>query len=71
MFKTTSLQAGMIEFEDEADTMVQPSSANLSQVAFFAEYTRQDDEVPMSTKESWEFFRRCPSFYAFNPNKPS
>ena len=25
----------------------------------------------MSTKESWEFFRRCPNFYAFNPNKPS
>lgn len=22
-------------------------------------------------KESWEFFRRCPSFFAFNANKPS
>jgi len=40
MFKTKSLQAGMIEFEDEADIKMQPSTANLSQVAFFAEYTR-------------------------------
>lgn len=25
----------------------------------------------MRTKESWDFFRRCPSFFAFNGNKPS
>lgn len=32
------------------------------------EYAVQDDVVPMSTKESWDFLRRYPTFYAFNPN---
>jgi|LauGreDrversion4_2_1035121.scaffolds.fasta_scaffold83557_1 hypothetical protein len=32
------------------------------------EYTIQDDIVPMTTKESWEFLRRYPTFYAYNPN---
>jgi len=70
MYKTKSVQAGVVEFENDEEATMQLSTANLGQIAFFAEYTRQDDQVPMSTKESWELFRRCPSFYSFNPNKP-
>jgi nucleoside diphosphate kinase len=32
------------------------------------EYSVQDDQFPISTKESWEFLRRYPTFYAYNPN---
>lgn len=43
---------------------------NLGHIAFFSRYTKQDDVAPMSSKESWDLFRRSPSFWAFNPNKP-
>ena len=32
------------------------------------EYSVQDDVAPMSTRESWDFIRRSPTFYAYNPN---
>jgi hypothetical protein len=32
------------------------------------EYSLQDDVAPLTTKESWEFIRRQPTFYAYNPN---
>lgn len=35
------------------------------------EYSVQDDMIPMATKESWDFLRRYPTFYAFNPNAKS
>ena len=28
----------------------------------------QEDMVPQSTRESWDFLRRYPTFYAYNPN---
>ena len=28
----------------------------------------QDDIAPMVSKESWDFIRRYPTFYAYNPN---
>lgn len=62
--------AQLLEFENSEDGELQPATASLSKLAFFAEYTWQEG-VPAKTKESWELFRRCPQFYAFNLNKPS
>lgn len=62
--------AQLLEFENSEDGELQIATASLSKLAFFAEYTWQDG-VPAKTKESWELFRRCPQFYAYNLNKPS
>lgn len=35
------------------------------------EYSVQDDVFPMTLKESWEFLRRYPTFYAYNGNPKS
>lgn len=44
------------------------SATTLFQIAFFAEFSRQDNTFPSTSKESWELFRRSPTFFAFNPN---
>lgn len=69
-FEVKTANANYIEFKNEAEVDLSLTPATLGHIAFFAEYTRQDDQCPMSSKESWEFFRRQPSFWAFNPNKP-
>lgn len=62
--------AQLLEFENSEHGELEASTASLAKLAFFAEYTWQDG-VPAKTEESWELFRRCPQFYAFNLNKPS
>ena len=42
----------MIRFAEEADTEVLASTANLSHIAFLAEYTRPDDETPTTRKSA-------------------
>lgn len=66
-----SFTSGLIEFEDESALNLQTSTATLSDIVFHVEYTRQDDEVPLSFKNSFELFRRQPTFFAYNPNKES
>jgi hypothetical protein len=61
----------LLEFANPSDldfdsTLI--SKEPLSRIAFFLEYTIQDDIAPISTKESWDFIRRYPTFYAYNPN---
>ena len=43
----------------------------LSKISFFVEYSVQDDVFPMTLKESWDFLRRYPTFYAYNANPKS
>lgn len=43
----------------------------LSQIAFFSDYTKKTDVAPAIYKDNLEFFRRTPSFYAYNGNKAS
>jgi hypothetical protein len=50
------------------DSFLDINSASLSKIGFFTEYAVQDDIIPLSTKESWEFIRRYHTFYAYNPN---
>ena len=62
----------LVEFENPKDAQFDGdwdrSEETLSRITFFMEYTIQDDVFPMTTKESWEFLRRYPTFYAYNPN---
>ena len=64
----------LIEFQNPKDLVFDGSEGTeetLNRISFFMEYTIQDDVFPMVTKESWEFLRRYPTFYAFNPNPKS
>ena len=61
----------LIEFENPQDLIFQGEEETLGRITFFMEYSVQDDVFPMATKESWEFLRRYPTFYAFNPNPKS
>lgn len=64
----------IIKFENSADLVFdcsETSGETLGRISFFMEYTIQDDIVPLSTKESWEFIRRYPTFYAYNFNPRS
>lgn len=58
----------LLTFENEADLHFSGEDEPLSRVSFFMEYTLQDDQFPITSKESWEFIRRYPTFYAYNPN---
>ena len=64
-----SYTAGLLEFDNEPS--LQTSTATLADIIFQVEYTRQDDEVPLSFKNSFEIFRRQPTFFAYNQNKES
>lgn len=70
-FPIKSVKAGLVEFENPKDIEIMTSTATLSNIAFYLQYTKQDDASPMEYKESWDLFRRQPSFYAFNFKKPS
>lgn len=64
----------ILSFENKNDLAFDSgphSQETLSRISFFMEYAVQDDTVPMATKESWEFLRRYPTFYAYNPNSRS
>lgn len=65
-YASAHLPSHMILFENEAEIMLNASSANLTHIAFFL-----ISENKSTNKESLEFMRRSPSFWAFNPNKPS
>ena len=60
-----------IQFDDESQLSVIASQLSLGHIAFFSRYARQDHIAPLMNKESWDFFRRAPTLWAFNPNKPS
>jgi hypothetical protein len=47
------------------------STACLSNIAFFVQTAKKDDAGTIEYKKTWDIFRRQPSFYAFNFNKPS
>lgn len=63
-------QSPLFEFENAQDLVLNADSA-LSKISFFVEYSVQDDVFPMTLKESWEFLRRYPTFYAYNANPKS
>ena len=63
-------QSPLIEFTNPKDLLLAHDSP-LDKVSFFMEYSVQDDVFPMTMKESWEFLRRYPTFYAFNGNPKS
>lgn len=63
--------APLIEFVNSKDLIFDGSAQStetLDRISIFMEYALQDDTVPMTTKESWEIMRRCPTFYAYNSN---
>ena len=57
--------------ENDQDLKIEKDTANLGQIAIVAEHTVPNEKVPLSTRESWELFRRRPDFYALNPSKQS
>jgi len=67
---------GHIQFDHEADEyqrlLVEWGTISLDSISFFTEFAKADDLIPdCSTYESWELFRRSPTFFAYNPNSES
>ena len=63
--------APLLHFENEADLTFDAQKETLHRIAFFLEYSVQDDTLPLSFKEGWDFLRRYPTFYAYNANPKS
>jgi hypothetical protein len=73
-FPFSSKSSPLIEFTNPKDLEFDGSagsSETISRIAFFLEYVISEDVIPVSYKESWEFLRRCPTFYAYNLNPRS
>ena len=64
------MKQGIVEFENPSEVQILSSTATLKNIAFYTQYTKEEG-IPVQYKESWDIFRRQPSFYAFNFNKPT
>jgi hypothetical protein len=70
----SSKSSPLIEFTNPRDLEFDGSATSaesLGRIAFFMEYSVSEDTIPIAFKESWEFLRRCPTFYAYNSNPRS
>lgn len=65
------MKQGLIEFENPQDVQILTSTATLSNIAFYSQTAKGINAGSIEYKETWNIFRRQPSFYAFNFNKPT
>lgn len=72
LFKIKNVSpTGKVFYEDESLLPQTASDLTLKHIAIVVSFTKQDDIIPLDTKESYELFRRPATFWAYNPNKPS